>query len=193
MTELKSIEFYTTPDGDVMIKKLNEPVRALVEQDREFVQKFLTIIRERYPEAFSKLSEIYTKNSMNVSFFEYKIAHRFIRCNFGTYDQFSYDIDAKGQFSFEEVPCPLRGECTCEGIICKQRLDTKLTPRELEVLGLISDGYQTNEIAEMLFLAPTTVNKHRENIKAKLNLTTISQLVAYYKDNNLNRNIHGRE
>ena len=123
---------------------------------------------------------------MNISFYEYKIAHRFIRCNFGAYDQFSYDIDARGKFTFEEVSCPLRGECIYEGIICKPCIDTKLSSRELEVLKLISEGFQTNEIAESLFLAPTTVNKHRENIKAKLNLNTIAQLVAYYKDNNIN-------
>ena len=103
MNNLKLIEFYSTPDGDVMIKKVHEPVRALMENDREFIQKFLSIIRERYPQAFNKLSEIYTKNSMNISFYEYKIAHKFIRCNFGAYDQFSYDIDARGKFTFEEV------------------------------------------------------------------------------------------
>ena len=185
---MKSIEFYTTPDGDVMIKKLNEPVRALVENDRDFIQKFLAILRDRYPDAFAKLSDTYSKNSMNVSFFEYKIAHRFIRCNFGAYDQYSYDINAAGTFTLEEVSCPLRGECLCEGVICKPQLDTKLSNRELDVLKLIADGYQSSDIAEQLSIAITTVNKHRENIKAKLNLNTICQLVAYYKDNNLNHN-----
>ena len=90
------------------------------------------------------------------------------------------DIDADGFFHFEEVGCPLRGECRYEGVICKPKLETKLTSREEEILGYIARGLQSQEIADELCISPLTVNRHRENIKAKLNARSIAQLVSWY-------------
>ena len=89
-------------------------------------------------------------------------------------------IDADGFFHFEEVGCPLRGECRMEGVICKPKLDSKLTPRELEVIKLISKGLRAQEIADRLYISVKTVQRHRENIKAKLQLRTLAQVSAYY-------------
>ncbi len=46
-----------------------------------------------------------------------------------------------------------------------------LSPRELEICHLIKRGMTTKEIAEMLRLSPATVQKFRELIRRKLNLT----------------------
>ena len=43
-----------------------------------------------------------------------------------------------------------------------------LTPRELEVLGLIRDGHRNKEIAGRLAIAETTVNYHIKNLVDKL-------------------------
>jgi DNA-binding NarL/FixJ family response regulator len=43
-----------------------------------------------------------------------------------------------------------------------------LTVRELEVLGLIRDGYRNKQIADQLAIAETTVNFHVKNLVAKL-------------------------
>ena len=43
-----------------------------------------------------------------------------------------------------------------------------LTPRELEVLQLIRDGYRNKQIAERLAIAETTVNFHIKNLVSKL-------------------------
>jgi DNA-binding NarL/FixJ family response regulator len=43
-----------------------------------------------------------------------------------------------------------------------------LTPRELEVLGLVIDGYSNSEIARALVVAPRTVAAHLEHILVKL-------------------------
>lgn len=54
-----------------------------------------------------------------------------------------------------------------------------LTPREHEVLSLLADGSSNKEIAEQLSISPKTVSRHRENIMAKLNLHTRTELVKY--------------
>jgi DNA-binding CsgD family transcriptional regulator len=47
-----------------------------------------------------------------------------------------------------------------------------LTPRELEVLGLVVDGCSNQEIARTLVVAPRTVAAHLEHILAKLGVRT---------------------
>jgi len=83
------------------------------------------------------------------------------------------------------VKCPLRGECQLEGVVCKPQLDTSLSDREMEVFRLIVDNMQADEIAAELNLSPCTINRHRENIKAKLKLRSVAELVNYWHENNL--------
>ncbi len=54
-----------------------------------------------------------------------------------------------------------------------------LTTREREVLTLIAEGYTNREIAESLVISVKTVDRHRENIMAKLNLHSRVELVKY--------------
>ena len=54
-----------------------------------------------------------------------------------------------------------------------------LTDREREVLVLIAQGRSNQEIADTLVISVKTVNRHRENIMAKLNLHSRVDLVRY--------------
>ena len=60
-----------------------------------------------------------------------------------------------------------------------------LTPREVEVLGLIALGYMNPEIADRLVLSVRTVETHRANIQRKTGLTTRAELIAYAIENDL--------
>lgn len=60
-----------------------------------------------------------------------------------------------------------------------------LTPREVEVLGLLALGYMNPEIADRLVLSVRTVETHRSNIQRKTGLTTRAELIAYALDNGL--------
>ncbi|MCC6190960.1 MAG: response regulator transcription factor [Anaerolineales bacterium] len=54
-----------------------------------------------------------------------------------------------------------------------------LTEREQEVLAYLAEGSSNLEIAEALTISPKTVARHRENIMAKLNLHSRTDLVKY--------------
>jgi len=54
-----------------------------------------------------------------------------------------------------------------------------LTPRELEVTKLIAEGLTSDEIAETLVIATSTVNRHRDNILEKLGMRNRVELTRY--------------
>jgi len=54
-----------------------------------------------------------------------------------------------------------------------------LTPREREVLGLLSRGSDQQEIAATLFISPKTVATHIQHLLAKLNVHSRAQAVAF--------------
>jgi len=54
-----------------------------------------------------------------------------------------------------------------------------LTPRELEVLKLIAEAYTSDQIAQALTISRRTVDRHRENILAKLGMRDRVELTRY--------------
>lgn len=54
-----------------------------------------------------------------------------------------------------------------------------LTAREREILKLIAEGKSSKEIADLLYISPSTVHHHRTSIMKKLNLKRIAELVKY--------------
>ena len=57
--------------------------------------------------------------------------------------------------------------------------DTMLTEREDEVLKLVAEGLSSKEIAQALTISVRTVERHRENILAKLGMSDRTQLTRY--------------
>jgi len=56
--------------------------------------------------------------------------------------------------------------------------DTALSPRELEILGLLSEGLGQAEIAHRLVVSPKTVDTHIQHILSKLGVHSRAQAVA---------------
>lgn len=94
-------------------------------------------------------------------------------------------IDQNGSVdSLVAVVCDaLRGEFRCSPrvttILCahvarladhENRATSSLTPRELEIAGLVAEGMSNKEIAQGLHIGPTTVKNHVHNILDKLNV-----------------------
>ncbi len=62
---------------------------------------------------------------------------------------------------------------------------TKLTPREREVLQLIIEGSSNKAIAERLHISVKTVETHRQNIGTKLGVKGTAELVRFALDHEL--------
>lgn len=59
--------------------------------------------------------------------------------------------------------------------------DQKLSVREVEVLGLIMDGFTNQQIADKLFISYETVRTHRKNILEKTGTRNTLSLVNYFR------------
>ncbi|RQO40217.1 LuxR family transcriptional regulator [Chryseobacterium sp. KBW03] len=62
-------------------------------------------------------------------------------------------------------------------VVVKDKLDYKniLSPRELEVLKFVGEGYASKEIADRLSISINTVSRHRQNILEKLKVKNSTQ------------------
>ena len=61
----------------------------------------------------------------------------------------------------------------------KNKSKSVLSSREKEILGLISRGKTSHEIADQLFIGKSTVDTHRKNMVRKLGLSGPGELLRY--------------
>lgn len=89
----------------------------------------------------------------------------------------------------------LRGEFTCSprvtSILCARlarladrssQAPPSLTPREVEVAGMVAEGLSNKEIAQGLHIGPTTVKNHVHNILDKLNVRRRAAIASRVAD-----------
>jgi DNA-binding CsgD family transcriptional regulator len=68
-----------------------------------------------------------------------------------------------------------------DSLLLEERVEeVALTAREREVLSWVARGKTNAEIAQMLWLAPSTVRKHLENVYTKLGVSTRTAAVARF-------------
>lgn len=180
---MNNIEFYTTPEGDVMIREEGS-LHRLDQSDRKFISDFLNVLREFYTEAYEALCKVYVSSKINREYYEFLIVRRFVKCNFGEYDN-RLDISEGGSFNFEFVGCPLRGECKYDRCICQPKFNSALSVRELEVMKLFFERYTVEEIADRLHISMETVKNHRKNALRRIGLKSTTDFIDYAHKNNL--------
>ena len=67
----------------------------------------------------------------------------------------------------------------------QKKLKLELTPREIDIIGLICEEYTNKEIAEKLYISPRTVEGHRNRILEKTQCKNIAGVVIYAIEHNL--------
>ena len=179
-------EFYITPKGDIMIHS-QDGIRLLKFSDRDFVSNMIKTIHEFYPEALTALSKVFEKLRFTSAVYEFNIVRRFIKCNWGKFDSVM-DIDQFGNLNFEEVECPLRGECSLEGIVCKPKFNSKLSDRELDIMNLYYSNKSVEDIAERFCISTETVRTHKRNAFRRVNVHSLPEFFLYAKQHNLFEN-----
>ena len=65
---------------------------------------------------------------------------------------------------------------------------SELTPREREVLDLLTQGLQNKSIAQKLSVSPRTIEIHRARVMEKMNAHSVAELVRMMMD--LNHTVH---
>jgi DNA-binding NarL/FixJ family response regulator len=61
----------------------------------------------------------------------------------------------------------------------------KISPREIEIIGYLAEGYTTKEISAKLFISSKTVERHKSNLLKKMQLRNTAQLVKVAMENGL--------
>lgn len=176
-------ETYTTPEGDIMVAPTGEAHYKLEPNQREFIGSMIKHIRECYPDADKAMRETYKASADSLFYYEFLIVRRFLKCNFGDYDNvMDFDQDS---FKFEFVSCPLRGECKYDQVICNPRFNTNLSERELQVMKLFHAGLNENQIADKLFISINTVHNHKKSAFKKTSNHTLAEFFTYANKFNL--------
>jgi two-component system nitrate/nitrite response regulator NarL len=88
----------------------------------------------------------------------------------------------KKEASVNELLLAIQGEQAIRlNVIAKRETEFNasdfLSKKEKEIIKLIIEGFQSKEIAEMLFISKTTVDTHRRNIHRKLNTANSGDLI----------------
>lgn len=182
-SSLTNTEFFCF-EGEVWYRQPNQSISILKETDIDMIDAIIAHIVTFYPKAYEALCCEYNGCALNRQYFKYRIATRFIRCNFSQLDNVP-DYSDGGKCTFEYVSCPLRGECKYENVICRPEFDHKLSSAELPVLKMWYSGMSVDEIASALCLSPHTVHNHINHAYQRLNIHSRAEFVSYASQNKL--------
>ena len=180
---MEAVEFRVSPDGKVYYKQGKAEEKRLTRFCTAICLEVLSIIHERFPGAWARLSLLYKpKNNSSAAkdVAAFSVAERFIRCNFGEHDLLTPDIE-RDILHFEEVRCPLRGMCPDENIICKPQSLYKLT----EVAKLYLRGDTFDMIAREIGKSPSTVKQQLWKLKKKLGAKNCREIIRVLRIHNI--------
>lgn len=178
-------EFYTIDDE--LWCKTEQGNFLIDESSKEVVQSVFDFIKDNFKDAYDVLMKEYSKSASNVPYYKYLVVRRFCKCNFGNLDFTAIDID-NGSFNFEKVPCPLRGECKLECVVCMPTRTSNLSNTEKDVMQLYYEGRSIEEIAEIRYKSVSTIKNQVKSVYRKLGVHDKAEFVKYVVDNHLFNN-----
>lgn len=182
---MDEIEFFSY-EHEIWYRLADGSTSKLMESDHSLIAAISDVIEEFYPAAYAALCREYESCKRNIPYFRFRVASRFIRCNFSALDNMPDMIN--GMFStFEYVPCPLRGECRFERVICRPEFNHKLTSAEMRVMELWYSGSSEDVISSLLCLSPHTIHNHIRNSYLKLGVHSKAEFVRFADINGLFR------
>ncbi len=165
MTAVSCLGFLVNNTTDVILMDINMPGMDGIE--------LCAVVKEKYPGIFilglSTFNQgIYIKKMMENG------ASGYILKNSSRDELLKaiQTVDAGGIYFSGEAGESLRGYQNTS--VAKL---PELSRREKEILGLISEGYTNSQIAEKLFLSSFTVDSHRKNLLAKLEVKNTASLI----------------
>lgn len=180
---LTNTEFFTC-DNTVWYRHADGSVKTLLETDYDMVSELCEYISVFYPKAYAALCEEYKGSALNRTYYRYRIACRFIKCNFAALDNVP-DIGPDLNCTFEYVNCPLRGECRYDRVICRPEFCHRLSAAEMQVMRLVFDGLTEEQIGLELKLSPHTIHTHIRNAYARLGVHSRAEFAKYALQNHL--------
>lgn len=92
------------------------------------------------------------------------------------------NVMAGRQYIQHSVAGPYSNAREVQRVRDKQSL---LSPREIEIMQLIVQGFTSTEISRQLFISEHTVGTHRKNIGRKTGVRTVIGLLNYAREHNL--------
>jgi DNA-binding CsgD family transcriptional regulator len=182
MKAIRGIEFFTF-ESEAWYR-LTDGAQRMLTQGDAVVREMYGFISDRYPKALAALKEWHSKYRRNEPYQRYRMVRTFCKCNFGSIDHVP-DVDTDGRMHFEHVPCPLRGDCPMENVICHPEFDSKISPSEMRVLELVYRQVGVEEIADRLCLSIHTVKNHKRNAYHRIGVPDTPAFIAYANDHNL--------
>lgn len=180
---LSNCEFFCFED-EVWCRLADGQTSKITEKDVDLVREVDEMISTFYPEAYKMLKEMYKSSSSNILYHRFRIVSRFIRCNLSNLDHVP-DISPDCMMVLESVPCPLRGECQYDGIICRPSFDHCLSSAELRVMEQLYHGSSDSDIAGNLYLSILTVRTHIRNALRRLGLHSRAEFMKYAATNKM--------
>lgn len=184
---LSNCEFFCHED-EVLVRFSDGRTSRVTESDVDVVREMDEMISTFYPEAYAALTDLYKASSANIHYYRFRIVARFVRCNLANLDHVP-DITADCRMNLESVPCPMRGECRWDGIICRPSFAHRMTACELRVMERLYHGRSESEIADDLCLSVHTIHNHIRNALFRLGLHSRSEFMKYAAQNDL---FHGK-
>ncbi len=94
-------------------------------------------------------------------------------------------ISEGGMFFSEEVTTRLTTALRHRKELSETEKEAHITPREKEIIGLISKEFSNKKIASTLFISERTVETHRKNIFRKTNTTSLIGLMKWAQEHKI--------